>query len=66
MYLYKAAKIFSDPWRIGENLRNLISNAIKYRKLNNVSCEVSIQIAIDDQQASIRLKIMELALVLKT
>lgn len=49
-------KFFSDPWRIGEIFRNLISNAIKYRKLNNVSCEVSIQIAIDDQQASIQFK----------
>ena len=27
---------YSDPWRIAEILRNLISNAIKYRKLNDV------------------------------
>jgi len=52
----QGCQFFSDPWRIGEIFRNLISNAIKYRKLNNVSCEVSIQIAIDDQQASIQFK----------
>lgn len=27
-------ELFSDQWRIGEILRNLISNAIKYRKLH--------------------------------
>jgi signal transduction histidine kinase len=27
---------YSDPWRIAEILRNLISNAIKYRKLDQV------------------------------
>jgi PAS domain S-box-containing protein len=43
----------SDPWRIGEIFRNLISNAIKYRKLNNVSCEVSIQVNITPDLASI-------------
>jgi len=46
----------SDPWRIGEILRNLISNAIKYRKLNDVSCEVSIQVVIDNKQAAIQFK----------
>jgi PAS domain S-box-containing protein len=43
----------SDPWRIGEIFRNLISNAIKYRKLNNVSCEVSILVNITPDLASI-------------
>jgi PAS domain S-box-containing protein len=44
---------YSDQWRIGEIFRNLISNAIKYRKLNNVSCEVSIQVKITQSHASI-------------
>jgi PAS domain S-box-containing protein len=44
---------YSDPWRMGEIFRNLISNAIKYRKLNNVSCEVSIQVNITPDRASI-------------
>ncbi len=43
----------SDPWRIGEIFRNLISNAIKYRKLNNVSCAVFIQVKITPERASI-------------
>lgn len=46
----------SDPWRIGEIFRNLISNAIKYRKLNNVSCEVSIQVKITPDRANITFK----------
>jgi len=52
----QGGEFYSDPWRIGEIFRNLISNAIKYRKLNGVSCEVSIQIAIDEKQASIQFK----------
>jgi PAS domain S-box-containing protein len=46
----------NDPWRIGEIFRNLISNAIKYRKLNNVSCEVSIKVNITPDQVSIIFK----------
>ncbi|MBL7872808.1 MAG: PAS domain S-box protein [Cyclobacteriaceae bacterium] len=44
---------YSDPWRIGEIFRNLISNAIKYRRLTNVSCEVSILVKITPERASI-------------
>lgn len=44
---------YSDPWRMGEIFRNLISNAIKYRKLNNVTCEVYINVSITPDRASI-------------
>jgi len=47
---------YSDPWRIGEIFRNLISNAIKYRKLGDELCKVSIQIAIDNSRATILFK----------
>jgi signal transduction histidine kinase len=29
----QGSEFSSDPWRIGEIFRNLISNAIKYRKI---------------------------------
>jgi PAS domain S-box-containing protein len=52
----KGGEFYSDPWRIGEIFRNLISNAIKYRKLGNVLGEVSIQIEIDSRHAVIIFK----------
>jgi PAS domain S-box-containing protein len=44
---------YSDPWRISEILRNLISNAIKYRKLNTPDAEISIKILVDHLRAEI-------------
>lgn len=44
---------YSDPWRISEILRNLISNAIKYRKLNIPDPEISIKIYVDKLRAEI-------------
>jgi PAS domain S-box-containing protein len=44
---------YSDPWRISEILRNLISNAIKYRKLNISDPEISIKILVDHLRAEI-------------
>lgn len=38
---------YSDPWRISEILRNLISNAIKYRRLESVMPEINIKITTD-------------------
>ncbi len=52
----KGSKFYSDSWRIAEIFRNLISNAIKYRKLNGEICRVSITISIDTQRASIIFK----------
>jgi signal transduction histidine kinase len=46
-------EFYSDPWRITEIFRNLISNAIKYRKLNNTTSEVTIKIHIDNLRADI-------------
>jgi PAS domain S-box-containing protein len=46
-------EFFSDPWRISEILRNLISNAIKYRRLENVASEINIKITIDHLRAEI-------------
>ncbi len=44
---------YSDPWRISEILRNLISNAIKYRRLENVLSEINVKITIDNLRAEI-------------
>jgi PAS domain S-box-containing protein len=46
---------YNDPWRIGEIFRNLISNAIKYRKINEGSC-IAIQIDVKTDHASIVFK----------
>lgn len=46
-------EFYSDPWRISEILRNLISNAIKYRRLENVLSEINIKITIDHLRAEI-------------
>ena len=46
-------EFYSDPWRIAEILRNLISNAIKYRKLDQVASEIGIKITVDHLRAEI-------------
>ncbi|MEO5976107.1 MAG: PAS domain S-box protein [Chryseolinea sp.] len=46
-------EFYSDPWRIAEILRNLISNAIKYRKLDQVTSEIGIKISVDHLRAEI-------------
>jgi PAS domain S-box-containing protein len=46
-------EFYSDPWRITEIFRNLISNAIKYRKLNIAASEITIKIHIDNLRADI-------------
>lgn len=43
---------YSDPWRIREIFRNLISNAIKYRKLGNPA-EISVKVHVDNLRADI-------------
>jgi len=43
----EGGEFFSDQWRLGEIFRNLISNAIKYRKLHFVDAEVSVEIKVD-------------------
>ncbi len=46
-------EFYSDPWRISEIMRNLISNAIKYRRMEGVSSEVNIKITIDHLRVEI-------------
>jgi len=40
-------EFYSDPWRISEIMRNLISNAVKYRRLESVMPEINIKITTD-------------------
>ena len=49
----KGSGFYSDPWRVEEIFRNLISNAIKYRKMNNSSHEIKIAITIEQNEALI-------------
>jgi signal transduction histidine kinase len=56
--IHKEVKIYggefySDPWRIEEIFRNLISNAIKYRRIDNPAHEINITIAIEANEAVI-------------
>ncbi len=44
---------YSDPWRISEIFRNLISNAIKYRQTDGVRSEVNIKVHVDHLRAEI-------------
>ena len=44
---------YSDQWRISEIFRNLVSNAIKYRQIENADPEVTIKIHIDHLRADI-------------
>ncbi|MCW5910296.1 MAG: PAS domain-containing sensor histidine kinase [Cyclobacteriaceae bacterium] len=46
----------SDPWRIGEIFRNLISNAIKYRNINSEASCVSIKVDVTEARAQIEFK----------
>lgn len=46
-------QFYSDYWRISEILRNLISNAIKYRRLVEEQPEISIKIFVDHLRAEI-------------
>jgi PAS domain S-box-containing protein len=45
--------LYSDRWRLGEILRNLISNAIKYRNFSRPDPQVNIQIVIESCRAKI-------------
>ena len=44
---------YSDPWRIGEIFHNLISNAIKYRKLYQDETHIRIDISITADECTI-------------
>lgn len=44
---------YSDQWRVGEIFRNLISNAIKYRKLQNPEAEVRVHISVEPEKCFI-------------
>lgn len=45
---------FSDQWRLGEIFRNLISNAIKYRKLHFVDAQVNVEVRVDSGACEIK------------
>lgn len=41
-------EFYSDPWRIGEIFRNLVSNAIKYRQTDSGQPQVHVEISSAD------------------
>jgi PAS domain S-box-containing protein len=42
---------YNDPWRISEIMRNLISNAIKYRRFTISNPKIRIRISVDHREA---------------
>lgn len=44
---------YSDPWRISEIFRNLVSNAIKYRQLNSAKPLVKVNITVTETSARV-------------
>ncbi len=46
----------SDPWRISEIFRNLVSNAMKYGKLGGPETTITIKIEIKEKQCTILLQ----------
>lgn len=46
-------EFYSDPWRISEIFRNLVSNAIKYRQKESMKPEIKITITVDRHKADI-------------
>jgi PAS domain S-box-containing protein len=44
---------YSDPWRISEIFRNLISNAVKYRQLDVSTPEINVKILVDNYRADV-------------
>lgn len=44
---------YSDPWRVAEIFRNLVSNAVKYKKLGDVEAVTSVQIDVTPGYCSI-------------
>ncbi|HEU5289488.1 MAG TPA: PAS domain S-box protein [Cyclobacteriaceae bacterium] len=44
---------YSDPWRISEIFRNLVSNAIKYRQITGPAPEIRIEINCGETQTEI-------------
>jgi len=49
-------QFYSDPWRVAEIFRNLISNAIKYRKLDHPEPNIEIAIFTTDLATEISFK----------
>ncbi|NOT75473.1 MAG: PAS domain S-box protein [Cyclobacteriaceae bacterium] len=49
-------EFYSDPWRVAEIFRNLISNAIKYRRLDHDQTHIVIDISMDDEYCKIVFK----------
>jgi PAS domain S-box-containing protein len=49
----EGTEFFSDPWRVQEIFRNLVSNAIKYSRKDQTKPEIKIQITVDSRMAEI-------------
>jgi signal transduction histidine kinase len=49
----EGVEFYSDPWRVSEIFRNLVSNAIKYRQVESEKPEIRIEVNANDLQAEI-------------
>ena len=52
----EGSDFYSDPWRIGEILRNFISNSIKYKDFEKSDSFIKINISVKSDQAIIIFK----------
>lgn len=50
---YSGCELISDRWRIAEIFRNLVSNAIKYRRQDGTQAYAKIGLKVDQQRAEI-------------
>jgi PAS domain S-box-containing protein len=49
----EGGEFYSDRWRLAEILRNLISNAIKYRRLDIESPTIRVEVRVKEREAHI-------------
>lgn len=47
---------YSDRWRMTEIFRNLVSNAVKYRKLGGEESRITIEIVVDEKRCMLLFK----------
>lgn len=53
MVSVSGGELYSDQWRIGEILRNLISNAIKYRRVHEPGAMVHVHVRVTPEHCEI-------------
>lgn len=50
----RGEEFYSDPWRLSEVLRNLISNSIKYRNTENLNSKIEVRAVVTATQCHLQ------------